>query len=376
ELADLIASSRYLLPVGGQTKPALLSEKGATLVSLARLSGMVEYEPSEFTFTALAGTPIRDVRAALAERKQYLPFDPYLVEAGATLGGTVATGISGPGRVRYGGLRDFLLGVRFFSGEATLIRAGGKVVKNAAGFDIPKLMVGSLGRLGVMTELTFKVFPQAADYQTLVTVCDDHATALKRIRQAGNSRWELEAIEYQPGNRQLSVRLGGPSAAMEAIATEISQQWGSQLRRLDHDEAATHWANLGELNWAGSASSLVRIPTSGERLLALQNNLESWPGVQLHWSAGGAALWFSSANDDPLAELNALLDRMDLEGLVIRGSAPSPRLGPSPWLGPSPRLGRSRPAKMIDSIKNAIDPHSKFPALGQPRGVSAGGSER
>ena len=115
---------------------------------------------SEFTFTALAGTPVREIAAALAERGQYLPFDPMLREAGATLGGTVAAGLSGPGRFRYGGLRDFILGVRFVDGEGRLLRLGGKVVKNAAGFDLPKFFVGSLGRFGVLAEMTFKVFPK------------------------------------------------------------------------------------------------------------------------------------------------------------------------------------------------------------------------
>src|SRR5690606_8123830 len=89
-------------------------------------------------------------------------------ERGATLGGTVAAGLSGPGRFRYGGVRDFLLGVRLVNGQGEVVRGGGKVVKNAAGFDIPKLLVGSLGRFGVIVELTFKVFPQP-----------EHATTLK-----------------------------------------------------------------------------------------------------------------------------------------------------------------------------------------------------
>ena len=106
------------------------------------LNGVLEYEPSEFTFTALAGTPVRDIAAILAERGQYLPFDPMLVGAGSTLGGTVASGLSGPGRFRFGGLRDFILGVRFVDGGGRLLRLGGKVVKNSAGFDVPKFFVG------------------------------------------------------------------------------------------------------------------------------------------------------------------------------------------------------------------------------------------
>src|SRR6188474_3320713 len=168
ELADAIRATPRVLAVGARTKQRLSAiDDGVTLLSTRALSGIVEYEPSEFTFTALAGTPVREIAAALAERGQYLPFDPLLVEAGATLGGTVAAGLSGPGRFRFGGLRDFILGVRFVDGLGRLLRMGGKVVKNAAGFDLPKFFVGSLGRFGVLTELTFKVFPRPAASRTL-----------------------------------------------------------------------------------------------------------------------------------------------------------------------------------------------------------------
>src|SRR5262249_53592058 len=157
ELAEAVQSSPKLLAVGARTKPGL-SEVDWPRLSTARLKGIVEYNPSEFTFTALAGTPVKEIAAALAERRQYLPFDPMLVDAGATLGGTVGAGLNGPGRFRFGGIRDFILGIRFVDGRGQLLRMGGKVVKNAAGFDLPKFFVGSMGRFGVLGELTFKVF--------------------------------------------------------------------------------------------------------------------------------------------------------------------------------------------------------------------------
>ena len=105
--------------VGSGTKPRLAADHGTRITTTA-LCGIVEYDPSEFTITALAGTSLRELSATLAERGQYLPFDPPFVESGATLGGTVAAGLSGPGRFRYGGLRDFILGVRFIDGEGRL----------------------------------------------------------------------------------------------------------------------------------------------------------------------------------------------------------------------------------------------------------------
>ena len=159
ELADAVRSAPRALGVGAGTKPRL-SAVGADVVKISTVGmrGIVEYEPSEFTFTALAGTPVKEIASALAERGQYLPFDPLLVDAGATIGGTVAAGLGGPGRFRFGGLRDFIVGVRFVDGGGRLLRMGGKVVKNAAGFDLPKFFVGSLGRYGALAEVTSRCF--------------------------------------------------------------------------------------------------------------------------------------------------------------------------------------------------------------------------
>ena len=163
ELVEAVRSQPHVLAIGARTKPRLSQvPNDVCLISTGALRGIVEYEPEEFTFTALAGTSVREIGQVLAEKGQYLPFDPMWVEAGATLGGTVAAGLSGPGRFRYGGVRDFILGVRFVDGRGRLLRMGGKVVKNCAGFDLPKFFVGSLGRYGALAEITFKVFPAPA----------------------------------------------------------------------------------------------------------------------------------------------------------------------------------------------------------------------
>ena len=132
-LEELVAAVRAhprVLPVGAGTKARLATAApGFTPLSTRALRGIVEYEPDEFTFTARAGTPLTELAAVLGERGQYLPFDPPLAAAGATLGGTVAAGLSGPGRWRFGGVRDFILGARFVDGEGRLLRVGGKVVK-------------------------------------------------------------------------------------------------------------------------------------------------------------------------------------------------------------------------------------------------------
>jgi glycolate oxidase FAD binding subunit len=178
---------------------------------------VLEYTPQEYTFTALAGTPVAEIAALLAAEGQYLPFDPPFAGAGATLGGTVAAGLSGPGRARYGGVRDFLLGVRFVSGTGELLSGGGKVVKNAAGFDLPKLLVGSLGQFGVMLELTFKVFPRPESYATLQLEAASFAQAEALLRELARSRVEPHALELLPPTRVLARFRRAPRGAAEAL---------------------------------------------------------------------------------------------------------------------------------------------------------------
>jgi glycolate oxidase FAD binding subunit len=164
ELQEIVRQSPRVHVRGGGTKSALSSGAG---VSMEKLTGVIEYDPSEFTFTARGGTPVREVETLLSGSGQYLPFDPVWVDQGATLGGTIASGLSGSGRFRYGGVRDFILGLQFVTGDGESHAGGGRVVKNAAGFDFPKLMVGSRGSMGIITQVTFKVFPRPQRYATV-----------------------------------------------------------------------------------------------------------------------------------------------------------------------------------------------------------------
>ncbi len=144
EVSPCVLDHPHVLPRGANTKPALSrTNADVTPLDLTAVRGVSAYDPGEFTITALAGTTLQEIAETLNEHGQWLPFDPPLADAGATIGGTVAAGLSGPGRLRFGGVRDFLVGVRFIDGEGKLVRGGGTVVKNAAGFDLPKLMIGS-----------------------------------------------------------------------------------------------------------------------------------------------------------------------------------------------------------------------------------------
>ncbi|MCS6846700.1 MAG: FAD-binding protein, partial [Anaerolineae bacterium] len=216
ELQEAIRSSTHVRPCGATTKLRAPSN-GQAVLDMRRLSGVIDYQPTEFVITAWAGTPVAEVQALLAEHGQYLPFDPLLVERGATLGGTVAANACGPERYRYGGVRDFIIGTRFIDGEGNLIRGGGKVVKNAAGFDYPKLMVGSLGRLGALVDMTFKVFPKPEAYATLRVDCASLDIALALLPKLTNCPYDLNAIDLVAGAANdvaIFVRVGGLAAGL------------------------------------------------------------------------------------------------------------------------------------------------------------------
>lgn len=342
ELVEAVRSSNRVMAVGAGTKPRLSRvDEEFTRVSTSRLRGIVEYEPSEFTFTALAGTPLRDIVAALAERGQYLPFDPMLAEAGATLGGTVAAGLSGPGRFRFGGLRDFILGVQFVDGGGRLLRLGGKVVKNAAGFDLPKFFVGSAGRFGVLAELTFKVFPKPATTRTLRIEAIDDAMKAAVASDAGKARWEIDSLEFPTKGNEIFLRLAGPGAALDVIAAEIFARWPGQT--LTTEDAARLWRNAGEFGWAAVGGTLIKVVLAPNETNAFISYVRGASGATGWVSSGGNVAYLSSAAGNELPPLR-------WPAVTLRGERPL-------WPGAKPRF------EIMGGIKRALDPQNRFPPL-------------
>src|ERR1700721_4466208 len=144
---------------GGGTKRFYGESPAGAPPDMAPLSGISCYEPTELVVTARAGTPLRDLEAALEEHGQCLPFEPPRFSAGGTVGGMVAAGLSGPARASVGSVRDHVLGVTLLNGGAEVLTFGGQVAKNVAGYDVSRLMAGSLGILGVICEVSLKVLP-------------------------------------------------------------------------------------------------------------------------------------------------------------------------------------------------------------------------
>ena len=347
EVQEITRQAVRLLPHGGGTKPALSGRlEGVQALDMSALAGMVEYEPGELTFTALAGTRLSDIEHMLAEHNQYLPFDPPLVERGATLGGATAAGLSGSGRYHYGGLRDFLLGVRFVNSQGQVVSGGGKVVKNAAGFDLPKLMVGSLGRLGVMVELSFKVFPRPETFATLRVTCADLETALDSMQKIAATRLDIEALDLEPTSEEyvLWVRLGGLAAALPARLERLKSPLGDYLVLESPDEERV-WRQARELSWVPRGWSLVKAPLTPGRIPALEANLQDKP-ILRRYLAGGQVAWLA-LEESPTA-LKDLLEEQGLTGLAIFGPPGTPR------------LGEFTARSFYQRVKSALDPNQRF----------------
>ena len=349
EVCDAVRAHRWVLPRGGGSKPALSrAPEGVVSLTLSGLTGMVEYDPAEYTFTALAGTPLAVVQAALAKNGQYLPFDPPLAAQGATLAGTVAAGLSGPGRLRYGGVRDFIVGVQWVDGSGTAIRGGGRVVKNAAGFDFPKLFTGSLGRLGVLTELTFKVFPAPVARVTCAIECRDLADAVERLCYICGQPWEVEALELNAtaAAPRLLVRFMGDEPALTARVEAIVAAVQRGGRILTAEESAIVWDRLAALEIGPPDGPLVRVPITPLRIAGLEHALAG-TAAERHYSIAGNLAWI--AGIEPAA-LDGILCRESLHGVTLRGEGPL-------------RPGGSASPDMEAKVKSALDPAERFPAF-------------
>ena len=346
QLGSRVTAHPRLLPIGARSKPALSHRGDYELLTVESLSGVLEYQPSEFTFTALAGTRLETVDHMLAEHGQFLPFDPPLVERGATLGGTVAAGLSGSGRYRFGGARDFLLGVKFLDGNGSLVRAGGKVVKNSAGFDIPKLMVGSLGYFGALVELSFKVFPRPAEYATLIRSYPSLDEALQQLSRLSTAPLDLFCLDLVPqdGKADLIVRIGGLPESFPGRFERLGGLLGGgeTLQGLPEIEL---WRTVREFAWVPEHTRTVKVPLTPQRIPPLDSFLSEHNALRRYSVAGNLA-WVAWPGE--LQALDQRLSDLQLSGLTV--------LGPPGHT----RLGLRTAASFVRRIKQALDPQGRW----------------
>jgi glycolate oxidase FAD binding subunit len=273
------AERRMLRLRGGGTKDFYGTALNGEILDTASYRGIVGYEPSELVITARCGTPLADIEAAMHEQGQMLAFEPPHFGPGATLGGCVAAGLSGPRRPHAGAVRDLVLGVRILDGKGQNLRFGGQVMKNVAGYDVSRLMAGSMGTLGVILEVSLKALPLPV---AELTVRREHtqAEAIALMNEWAGKPLPLSATCHF--DNTLCVRLSGAAAAVRAAREKLG---GEEV-----PNGAGFWESVREQRHAFFVGDTplwrMSIKSSTPPLIL--------PGAQLiEW--GGALRWVTSA---------------------------------------------------------------------------------
>jgi glycolate dehydrogenase FAD-binding subunit len=303
------------------------------MLDLSGWRGIVDYEPSELVITARCGTPLSQLEAALEERGQFLAFEPPAFGADPTIGGVIAAGLSGPRRPYAGAARDFVLGTRLLTAGGELLRFGGTVIKNVAGFDVSRLLCGSLGILGAITEVSLKVLPQPRLEESLRLELSA-AAAVESFNRWAALPLPISAAAWSQG--MAAVRLSGAPPAVRAARERI----GGEL--MDGGTARTWWDSLRhcrlplfgrEVLWRVSLpAAAAPLPLAGELLI-------DW---------GGALRWY--ANPEGNAAVRTLAAQAGGTALCWRGPAPQGRFHP---LQPAV-------AKLHRRLKERFDPQGIF----------------
>ena len=253
------AQGRTLRLRGGGTKDFWGHSLTGEVLDTRGYRGIVSYEPSELVVTVRCGTPLAELEAALAEKGQSLAFEPPHFSEGATVGGMVAAGLSGPARATVGAVRDYVLGARFINGRGEHLTFGGQVMKNVAGYDVSRLMAGSWGTLGLITEVSLKVLPVAPAEASLMITGLAQGPALDLLHRWGGQPLPLNASAWvrdttaQPVADYLFVRLRGAAAAVQSATVKMGADalaLGAQVQQMDNAEAAQDWRASGDQSLA------------------------------------------------------------------------------------------------------------------------------
>ncbi|WP_099825278.1 glycolate oxidase subunit GlcE [Oceaniglobus indicus] len=323
ELCDAVRGAEGPLWIeGGGTRGPARAAKG-TRLSVSGLSGITLYEPGALTLVAQAGTPVAQIEAALAAENQRLAFEPMDhravlgTEGTPTIGGVVAANVSGPRRIQVGACRDALIGVRFVDGRGDAIKNGGRVMKNVTGYDLVKLMAGSHGTLGVLSEVSFKVLPQSAVRATLSTAGLDVARAIAALSAALGSPFEISGAAHRDDVTLL--RIEGFEASVKYRAERLQQllsgfgDWSVDMNAAEVDATwrdianATMFADTDEDVWRISV-----MPGDGAAMAA------RLPEARVMFDWGGGLIWAGVA---PGTDLRAALGDFRGHATLVRGAA-------------------------------------------------------
>lgn len=331
-IADCYQQKTPLHIVAGQSKHFYGNPVTAEAFSVSMHRGIVHYEPTELVLTARCGTPLSEIEQTLAAQNQILGFEPPHFADTATLGGCIASGLSGPARPYRGAVRDFVLGVRMINGKGEVLHFGGEVMKNVAGYDLSRLLTGSLGTLGVILDVSLKVLPKPEVEQTLCFELSER-DAIQRSNELAARPYPLSGACYD--GEHLYLRLSGNAAAVHAAHKQI----GGDV--MNNDKA--FWHSLRELTHPFFQSSR---PLWRLSLAAATAPLE-YKGKQfIDW--GGAQRWLIS-EEDP-ARIRKQASELGGHATLFRHGGDHPVF--------QPLHGKLR--ELHINLKLAFDPHCLF----------------
>jgi len=316
---------------GGGTKDFYGNEARGELLDTRGCSGVAAYEPTELVITARCGTLLSDLNDVLLEQGQFLPFEPPSFGPGATLGGCIAAGLSGPRRASAGAVRDFVLGATILDGRGQQLAFGGQVMKNVAGYDVSRLLAGSLGTLGLILEASLKVLPRPVSELTLALELPQ-ARAIESMNRWAGQPFPVSATAWRDG--ALNLRLSGAASAVRAAGDKLGGE------RVDPAVADRFWSGIREHTDAFFA---LEAPLWRLSLPSRAPQIEL-PGEQLiEW--GGALRWLKSAADAATVRAAAALAGGHAT-LFRAGDKPAGAFAPLP-----PEL-----ARLHRELKAAFDP--------------------
>ncbi len=332
-IAAAQGARRALRLKGAGTKDFYGETLAGDVLELGAFSGIVDYEPSELVITARCGTALSEIEAALSAREQFLAFEPPAFGADPTIGGVIAAGLSGPRRAYAGAARDFVLGAKLLSADGALLRFGGRVMKNVAGFDVSRLLCGSLGTLGIITEISLKVLPRPRAEETLRLELPA-AAAVESFNRWSAAGLAVSGAAWWQGGAW--VRLSGSPPAVRAARERIGGE------RVETAGAQAWWQSLRHAQlpfFAGRVIWRLSVPATTSPLPLPGDPLIDW---------GGALRWYA----DPPGEV------------AIREIASAAAGTALCWRGPAPQ-GRFHPltpalARLHRRLKERFDPQGIF----------------
>ena len=334
---------------GGGTKHFYGEAPEGEVLSTTELAGISSYQPTELVVTARCGTPLAELEAALAEKGQCLPFEPPRFSAGGTVGGMVAAGLSGPSRAAVGAVRDYLLGATLLNGQGEVLSFGGQVIKIVAGYDVSRLLAGSLGTLGVILEVSIKVLPVAPATATL-RFDMPAAAALAQLHQWGGQPLPLNASALW--NDQLVVRLRGAAAAVKA-ASATFQALGGEVT--EPALADPFWHGLRDHRDAFFTAAQASVDAGGAlwRLSVPQTTpMGELPGSPLiEWAGGQRWCVTPGADADTASRLRDIAKCAGGHATLYRSADKSAGVF-APPAAPLARIHRE--------LKRSFDPHGIF----------------